>query len=98
MCAIWPCTSESNHRSLRTPARNAWRCGHEQLDHSFDRPNRSAPETGAHIRGLSMNKLIEDMSNHAIAAFDAETRLRALAAKDDRGAALAVLDRLDMAQ
>ena len=45
-----------------------------------------------------MNKLIEDMSNHAIAAFDAETRLRALAAKDDRGAALAVLDRLDMAQ
>ena len=49
----------------------------------------------AQRRGLSMNKLIEEMSTHAIAAFDAETRFRALAAQADRAAALAVLDRLN---
>lgn len=48
----------------------------------------------AQSRSLSMNKLIEGMSTQAIAAFDAETRFRALAAQADRAAALAALDRL----
>jgi predicted DNA-binding protein len=49
----------------------------------------------ARSRGISMNKLIEEMSTQAIAAFDAETRFRALASQGDREAALAILDRLD---
>lgn len=49
----------------------------------------------AKSRGLSVNKLIEQMSAQALAAFDTETRFRALAAKADRQAALAILDRLD---
>ncbi|MDO5624700.1 MAG: ribbon-helix-helix protein, CopG family [Pseudomonadota bacterium] len=52
----------------------------------------------AQARGLSMNKLIEEMSTQAIAAFDAESRFRALAAQADRAAALAVLERLDRAE
>lgn len=49
----------------------------------------------AQSRSLSMNKLIEEMSTQAIAAFDAESRFRALVAQGDKTAALAVLDRLD---
>jgi len=49
----------------------------------------------ARTRGISVNKLIEEMSTQAIAAFDAETRFRALATHGDRDAALAILDRLD---
>lgn len=44
-----------------------------------------------------MHELIEEMSTQAIAAFDAETRFRALAAQGDRAVALAVLDRLNNA-
>lgn len=51
----------------------------------------------ARSRGMSMNKLIEEMSTQAIAAFDAETRFRALASQGDRDSALAILDRLDRA-
>ena len=51
----------------------------------------------AQSRGLSMNKLIEELSSQALAAFDAEARFRALAAQGDKAAALAVLDRLDRA-
>ena len=49
----------------------------------------------AQSRGLSMNKRIKEMSTQAIAAFDAETRFRALAVRGDAGQALAILDRLD---
>ena len=49
----------------------------------------------AQSRGLSMNKLIEEMSTQAIAAFDAELRFRALVTQGDCTAALAVLDRLN---
>ena len=42
-----------------------------------------------------MSKLIEEMCTKALAAFDAETRFRALAAQGDRAAALAVLQLLD---
>ncbi len=48
----------------------------------------------AQSRGLSMNKLIEEMSTQAIAAFDAKTRFRALAAQADPTAALDRLDKI----
>jgi len=49
----------------------------------------------AHTRGLSINKLMEELSTQAIAAFDMETRFRTLAASGDPVQALAILDRLD---
>ena len=49
----------------------------------------------AQTRGLSINKLMEELSTQAIAAFDAETRFRTLAASGDAAQALAILDRLD---
>lgn len=49
----------------------------------------------ASTRGLSINKLMEELSTQAIAAFDAETRFRTLAARGDAAQALAILDRLD---
>jgi predicted transcriptional regulator len=49
----------------------------------------------ARQRGVSVNKLVERMANEAVTAFDAETRFRIRAAKGDRSAALAILDRLD---
>lgn len=49
----------------------------------------------ARSRGLSVNKLVEEMSTQALAAFDAETRFRAMAAQGDPAQALAILDRLD---
>ena len=49
----------------------------------------------ARSRGLSMNKLIEEMSAQAIASFDAETRFKATAARADTKKALEILQRLD---
>jgi predicted DNA-binding protein len=49
----------------------------------------------AKSRGLSVNKLIEEMSAQAIAVWDTETRFRAMAAKGDVKRALALLDGLD---
>lgn len=49
----------------------------------------------AQTRGLSINKLMEELSTQAIAAFDMETRFRTLAARGDATQALAILDRLD---
>lgn len=49
----------------------------------------------ARSRGLSVNKLVEEMSTQALAAFDVETRFRAMAAQGDPQRALAILDRLD---
>jgi len=48
-------------------------------------------------RGISLNKLIEELSTTALAAHDAETRFHLMAAGADRQAALAVLARLDEA-
>lgn len=62
---------------------------------------RLSDETAARLkqiakrRGLSVNKLFEEMSIQAIATFDAETRFRAMAAEGDPERALAILDRLD---
>ena len=44
---------------------------------------------------MSLNKLIEELSTAALAAYDAETRFRVLAAGADRKAALDILARLD---
>ena len=49
----------------------------------------------ARSRRLSVNKLFEEMSVQALAAFDAHTRFRALAEQGDPAQALAILDRLD---
>ena len=48
-------------------------------------------------RGVSVNKLIEELSTAALAAHDAETRFRAFAAQADRVRALKILDRRDIA-
>lgn len=49
----------------------------------------------AEARGVSVNKLITEISVQALAAYDTENRFKAMAAKADIPAALAVLDRLD---
>jgi len=49
----------------------------------------------ARSRGLSMNKLVEELSAQALAAWDTEHHYRSLAATGDIQQALAVLDRLD---
>ncbi len=46
-------------------------------------------------RGMSLNKLIEELSVAALAAHDAETWFCALTAGADRDAALDILARLD---
>ena len=51
----------------------------------------------ARSRGLSMNKLVEELSAQALAAWDTENHYRALAASGDIQETLAVLDRLDAA-
>ena len=49
----------------------------------------------ARSRGLSMNKLVEELSAQALAAWDTENHYRTLAASGDVEQALAILDRLD---
>jgi len=51
----------------------------------------------AQSRGLSMNKLVEQLSAHALSAWDTENHFRAVAATGNVQQALAVLDRLDAA-
>ena len=51
----------------------------------------------ARTRGVSINKLIEEMATATLAAHDAEMRFRLLAARGDAKRALAILDRLDVA-
>ena len=51
----------------------------------------------AQSRGLSMNKLVEQLSAHALSAWDTENHFRATAATGDVQAALPVLGRLDAA-
>ena len=49
----------------------------------------------AQSRGLSMNKLVEQLRAHALSAWDIENHFRAMSATGDVNKALAVLDRLD---
>jgi hypothetical protein len=46
-------------------------------------------------QGLSINKLIEELSTIALVEFDTHTRFKLLAAKGDRAAGLKLLDKLD---
>jgi hypothetical protein len=46
-------------------------------------------------RGISLDRLMEDLGTAALAAHDAEARFRAMAAGAGRERALGVLDRLD---
>ncbi|MEX2581562.1 MAG: toxin-antitoxin system HicB family antitoxin [Verrucomicrobiales bacterium] len=48
-------------------------------------------------RGISANKLIEEMATISLAEFDSETRFRALAARGSAEEGLALLDKLDQA-
>jgi predicted transcriptional regulator len=49
----------------------------------------------AESRGVSVNKLITEISVQALSAYDTETRFKVMAAEANIPAALAVLDRLD---
>jgi hypothetical protein len=52
-------------------------------------------KTLARTRGLSVNKLVEELSVQALAAWDTESRFRGMAAQGNVRHALAVLERLD---
>jgi hypothetical protein len=49
----------------------------------------------AESQGLSINKLIEELSTITLVEFDTHTRFKLLAAKGDRAAGLKLLDKLD---
>jgi predicted transcriptional regulator len=49
----------------------------------------------AKARGMSLNKLMKELSTIALAEFDAETRFKAMAAKGNHSRGIAVLDKLD---
>jgi hypothetical protein len=49
----------------------------------------------ARVRGVSINKLIEEMATATLAAHDAEVRFRLLAASGNPKRGLAMLDRID---
>ncbi len=51
----------------------------------------------ARQRGMSLNKLMEELSTVAITQYDAETRFRALAARGSVEEGLRILDKLDAA-
>ncbi len=46
-------------------------------------------------KGISVNKLIEDLSTIALTEFDAETRFLAMAAQGNIEEGLAILDKLE---
>ncbi len=52
----------------------------------------------ARRRGLSLNKLVEELSAQALASWDTENHFRTLAATGDVQQALAILDQLDAEQ
>jgi predicted transcriptional regulator len=49
----------------------------------------------AKARGMSLNKLMEELSTIALAEFDAETRFKAMAATGNPERGIAILDKLD---
>jgi hypothetical protein len=52
----------------------------------------------ANSRGISVNKLIEELSTIALTEFDAYTRFKTIAAQCDPKAGLRLLDRLDASE
>ncbi len=53
-------------------------------------------KTLAHHRHVSVKKLVEELSNQALAEFDSEVRFRTLAVRGDTNKGLKVLDKLDI--
>jgi len=51
--------------------------------------------TLARARGISVNRLIDELATVALAEYDTETRFRAMAARGSKRAGLALLDKLD---
>ena len=51
----------------------------------------------AKSQGVSLNRLVDDLSSVALAQYDAELRFQALAAKGKPAHALRLLDKLDRA-
>lgn len=51
----------------------------------------------AEARGVSVNKLIEELSTAALAEFDAETRFRVRSARGSAAEGLRLLDKLEQA-
>jgi predicted transcriptional regulator len=49
----------------------------------------------AQARGISVNKLIEELSTIALAEFDAENRFKVMAAKGNPEDGLRILEKLD---
>jgi hypothetical protein len=54
-------------------------------------------KTLARSRGVSVNKLIDEISTIALVQHDAEVRFRAMAARGSRKTGIALLDKLDSA-
>lgn len=52
-------------------------------------------KTLAASRGISVNKLIEELSTIALTEFDAETKFRTMAAQGNIEEGLAIIDKLD---
>lgn len=52
-------------------------------------------KTLAASRGISVNKLIEELSIIALTEFDAETKFRTMAAQGNIEEGLAIIDKLD---
>lgn len=50
----------------------------------------------AKARGMSLNKLVEELSTIALAEFDAETRFKAIAAQGNPERGITLLDKLDV--
>jgi hypothetical protein len=49
----------------------------------------------AEIRGISLNKLMEELSTIALVEFDTHNRFKRMAARGNRQVGLALLDKLD---
>lgn len=49
----------------------------------------------ARVRGISVDKLLDEFSTAGLAQYDAEVRFRALAGKGSSASALALLDKVD---
>ena len=51
----------------------------------------------AKAKGISVNRLIDELATVALTEFDTEMRFRAMAARGSKEAGLALLDKLDRA-
>ena len=51
----------------------------------------------AKARGVSVNRLIDELATVALAGYDAEVRFKAMAVRGSRRKGLALLDKLDRA-